>query len=162
MPVRFLLQFFFHTPPPKLAHLSLHVGFDFPERAARLLVLFVHGPRVSALFVNRTRNRFTPLVWWYCQDAPDGTLLLFNTLRWWVADGVEPLGGRILNVPSGSGGRTSSQCGAELAGGTAGGRAVKNQLREDHFFDRARRFFSRKRRTFATLPQSLITHQRRL
>src|SRR5439155_24459741 len=58
VPVRFLLQFFFHTPPPKLAHLSLHLGFDFPERAARLLVLFVHGPRVSALFVNRTRNRF--------------------------------------------------------------------------------------------------------
>src|SRR2546430_464169 len=71
VPVRFLLHFFFHTPPPKLAHLSLHLGFDFPERAARLLVLFVHGPRVSALFVNRTRNRFTPLVWWYCQDAPE-------------------------------------------------------------------------------------------
>src|SRR5205823_13575558 len=31
-----------------------------------------------------------------------------------------------------------------------------------HFLDRARRCFSRKRRTFATLPQSLITHQRRL
>src|SRR2546427_288822 len=34
------------------------------------MVFFVHGPRVSALFVTRTRNRFTPLVWWYCQDAP--------------------------------------------------------------------------------------------
>src|SRR5947207_10855119 len=37
------------------------------------MVFFVHGPRASALLVvttTRTRNRFTPLVWWYCQDAP--------------------------------------------------------------------------------------------
>src|SRR2546421_7533347 len=36
------------------------------------MVFFVHGPPVSALLVvttTRTRNRFTPLVWWYCQDA---------------------------------------------------------------------------------------------
>jgi len=31
VPVRFLLQFFFQTPPPKLAHLSLHLGFDFTQ-----------------------------------------------------------------------------------------------------------------------------------
>ena len=44
------------------------------------MVFFVHGPRASALLVvttTRTRNRFTPLVWWYCQDAPGMVVVVF-------------------------------------------------------------------------------------
>src|SRR6266480_2890975 len=87
------------------------------------MVFFVHGPRASALLVvttTRTRNRFTPLVWWYCQDAPRRSENKTLNLSEAMGTGLNPrpcnAAGGAVGYPSGQRGQTVNLLAYAFAG----------------------------------------------